>query len=116
MDELHRDMPHVGAVRAAAAERDQPAPAREALGHAVAEPRDAVGLGGEEPLAGPQPLLDARDDEVGAGRCRPPAAAARSATPWCSQSRHAPTPSPVRALTSIRGTPGWTASRWCRNR
>ena len=29
-----------------------------------------------------------------------------------SQSRTSSIPSPVRALTSIRGTPGWTPSRW----
>ena len=43
------------------------------------------------------------------------AGTSRRAGSSSSQSRNASMPSPVRALTSIRGTPGCTASRWCRN-
>ena len=48
MDELDRDVAHVGARRGRAAERDQAPAARETLRHAVAQPRDPLGLALEE--------------------------------------------------------------------
>ena len=48
MDELDRDVAHVGAGARRASERDEPPAGREALGHAVAEAREALGLGVEE--------------------------------------------------------------------
>ncbi len=69
-----------------------------------------------------QPLATAAKHAAFASRRRSATAAtafkrappgARAARP---ASRGTPsTPSPVRALTSIRATPGCTASRWCRN-
>ena len=44
---------------------DQPAAAREALRHPVAEPRDAVGLGGEEAAVGLRALGEQRLDPAG---------------------------------------------------
>ena len=48
VDELDRDVADVGARRGGEADRDQPAAAREALGHQMAELRDPLRLGLEE--------------------------------------------------------------------
>ena len=83
------------------AEREQPPAAREALGHRVAEPREPLGLGARRSAVGLGALGEQRVDGRASRRrvtpARPPLAG--SAT---SQSRNASTPSPVRALTSMR--------------
>ena len=105
--ELHRDVLGVRARGRRRADGKQPAAAQEALGHLVAEPRDPLRLRAEERAIG----LAASDDEVGR-RARLHAGAPVLVASFTSQSRTSSIPSPVRALTSIRGTPGWTPSRW----
>ena len=87
------------------AQRDQPPAAGEALGHAVAQARDALRLGAEERL--PRAARRRSSGRVARRRRRhagaPRAPAAGSSA---SQSRNASTPSPVRALTSMCSTPG----------
>src|SRR4051794_19163793 len=90
---------HVAGVRACgrrAGDGEQPPAGLEALGARVAEPRDPLGLGGEEALARRGPFEP---------QTRP-----------TSQRRHSSIPSPVFALVRIRSTPGLTASRWYRKR
>ena len=101
---------HVARVRARAgrrAQRDEAAAAREALGHAMAQPREPLGLGLEERPVGPGAL---GQSGVGRDRLRHTAAPSGDATP-ASQSRQASIPSPVRALTSSLRAPGFTTSR-----
>ena len=112
--ELDRHVAHVGARGGRQPERHQPPAAREALGHAVAQARQALGLALEEGPVGVGALgqrrVDATQGRVGADgvvqACTSCGAATRA-----SQSRHASIPSPVRALTSMRSTSGCTASR-----
>ena len=113
VDELHRDVAGVRARGGRAAERDQAPAAREALRHPVAQPGDPLGLRLEEALAG----LDALADQgVEPGERRGHAAAPTRPGTSASQCRNASTPSPVRAETSMRGTPGCTASRFASRR
>ena len=113
MDELDRHVPGVGAGRGRAPERDQPAAAGEALRHEMAQPRQPLGLGGEERLvrlgAPLEQLVQPRTGRSGDGRLHA-SASSRAATD-VSQARHASIPSPVRALTSMRSTSGCTWSR-----
>ncbi len=114
MDELDRDVAHVGLLLRRPADRDQAAAAGEALGHRVAEARDPGGMLGEEGRVGaraPVDLLVERAPDA-VGRLGAGHAGWRSRANSRSQSRQASSPSPVRALISIRGTPGCTASRW----
>ena len=73
VDELDRDVARVRARRRRGAERHEPAAAREALRHPVAEAGDAVGLGGEEAAVGLRAL--------GEQRLEPPPVAAPGLTP-----------------------------------
>ena len=114
--ELDRDVARVRARRRRGAQRDQPPAAREALGHAVAEPREPLGLGREErALASVRRASScsrrrrARRGSVGE-RARQASASSRARGDATSQSRHASMPSPVRALTSIARTSGCTWS------
>ena len=110
MNELDRDVTGVGARRRRHAERDQPAAAGEALGHQMAEPREPLRLGGEERAvrlgALLEQLIQPRGGATGQGGLH--ASASSRAATADSQSRQASIPSPVRALTSIRSTSGWT--------
>ena len=120
VDELDRDVVRVRARRRRGAEREQPTAAREALGHPVAEAREALGLPREEQAVGLRTPLQQRVEvyrqralgggRVGGGRCQAGAPSRERAATPASQSRHASTPSPVRALRSISGTPGCTWS------
>ena len=58
MHELDRHVPCVGARRRRLPERDQPAPAGEALRHQVAEIREPTGLGLEESQVRRGPALE----------------------------------------------------------
>ena len=114
MDELDRDVAGVRARRRRAPERDQPPAAGEALGHQVAQPREPLGLARRRTARSPRCARSSSACEaLGADRRRAPPLtprpprARRSAD---SHSRHASTPSPVRALTTIRSTSGWTWS------
>ena len=125
MHELDGDMAGVGARRTPRAERDEAPAANEALRHQVAEARDRRRLCLEETLArlgsrGQQALdrlasagagAGGRRRAAGRGRDAQAATASRAATSR-SHVAKASTPSPVFALTSICGTPGWTVSRW----
>ena len=105
MDELDRDVPRVRPRRRRLPDREQPASGEEPVRHLRAETRDVFRLRGEERAIG----LGAGGEEIRRRRHAGAPALVVSAT---SQSRTASIPSPVRALTSIRGTPGWTPSRW----
>ena len=109
MDELDRDVAGIGARTRAFAERDQAAAAREALGHLVAQQGRSLGLGLEERGVGARPLGERLTNQVGAHRRAHTATSMRA----CSRSHpcQSSMPSPVLALTSMCGTPGWTASR-----
>ena len=108
VDELDRDVARRRCASAGDAPKASSRPPRaKRSAIAVAEPREPVGLGAEEARSPPG---DARVDRRGGRRIRP-APPARSGSA-ASQSRSASTPSPVRALTRSRSTPGWTASRW----
>ena len=109
VDELDRDVVHVGPRRRGVAEREEPPAAREALRHPVAEPGDGLRLPREERLVGlgatcGEPLELPRLDRVRH------AGAAAGAAARSSHSRHSSTPSPVRALTSRRSACGFTFS------
>ena len=89
--ELDGHVAHVGARGRRAPERDQPPAAREALGHPVAEPRQALGLGARRrPALASRALGQRRVDATQARRAdargssgrlhaaRPPASASRA--------------------------------------
>src|SRR4051812_6007300 len=119
--ELDGDVTRVRAPGGRRADRHQPAVAREALGHAVAQAREARHpVGRVELLAGlaalGQPALHALTHGAGRGRGGHTAAPERATTSSDSHVRQASMPSPVRALTSMRSTSGCTASRLCRKR
>ena len=116
MHELDCDMARVRTRGGRAGQRDQPAAPREPLGHPVAQAGQPLAFGPEESLVGLGTLLEhavkllvaavGEDDAVHSSAT----SRRRLATP-SSHSRHPSTPSPVRALTSIRSTPGLTWSR-----
>ena len=112
--ELDGHVPGVGAGRGRAAEGDQPAAAREALGHPVTEAREPLRLGLEELRvclsALGQRRLEPGGEDIAAEDVGQ-AGASTGAPTRASQSRHSSIPSPVFALTMMRSTPGWTASR-----
>ena len=115
MHELDRDMAGVRASRRGAAEGDQRPAAGEALGHPVAETGERLRLGGEEALARidalAQQLVKPRGYLAGERGLPHPAATAPSrAASRTSHSRQVSIPSPVRALTRIVSTSGWTWS------
>ena len=113
--ELDGDVARVGARRRRRAEREQPAAAREALRHRVAQLRQPLGLGREEALVGLDARGQQRVDAAGAvATAASRGAPARARGQRGEPARSSSTPSPVRALTSMRSTPGCTASRWCR--
>ncbi len=111
MHELHRHVPGVRAVTGRAPEGDQAAPASKALRHQVAEASQPLALLAEEPpvcLGAPhQQRLQLGGGVAGERRLGQASACSRSLT-VSNQSRHAWTPSPVRALTSIRCALGLT--------
>src|SRR4051812_39328152 len=121
MDELDGDVPRVRPRRRRAADGEQAPATAEALRHLVAERRDAVRLGGEERAVRLRPRAEEDVDAVrrrgrsgggGDASARPHAGAPVLVASRASQSRQASVPSPVRALISMCGTPGWTDSRW----
>ena len=63
MHELDRHVARVRARHRIGAEGDEPAPAREALGHSMTQPRDPLGLGVEERPACRPPALRGRGGE-----------------------------------------------------
>ena len=99
-----RTRPRRGArrtARPASAERDQPPAAREALRHPVAQPRDPRRPRARRSARRPRALASsASSGSVGVMPRR------RRAGQPASQSRNASTPSPVRALTSMRSHAG----------
>src|ERR1700729_3670370 len=115
MHELHRNMARVRARDGAVAKSDQPPAARETLGHAVTQLRDALGLAPEENVAGCPATVGGGEGES----CHQATAPARAGGPaaseprtrFMSQSRSASTPSPVRALVSRCSIPGCTTWR-----
>ena len=113
MDELDGHVADVRARRGRAAERDQPAAAREALGHPVAEPRDPLGLAPRRRPRSPA-------SERRAARRSPPRPRAVALTLGpapAPRSRDEPVAERVDALArpgahrASCSTPGWTASR-----
>ncbi len=112
--ELHGDVTRIRARRRRDPERDQLPPAREALGHLVAQAREALGLELEElAVGGGTPLEQrgqARAQGILGGGERQAGAPARARATSPSHSRQASIPSPVRALSSIRSAPGFTWS------
>jgi hypothetical protein len=70
MDELDRHVPRVGAVGGGGAERHEPALTREALGHPVTQPREALSLGGEELRVGVAAIAQQGFDPLGADERR----------------------------------------------
>jgi hypothetical protein len=109
--ELDRDVSGVRACGRRSPEGDQPTPTSEPLGHAMAEPGQALGLGVEELRVRARALGQTRDEQVALERLGH-AGASSGAPIRVSQSRHSSMPSPVFALTTMRSTPGWTPSRW----
>ncbi len=112
MDELDGDVAGVRARRRGAAEGHQASPAGKALGHQVTETGQALGLGVEEPGVGLGPCAQQRRHASGGvggelgGGIHPAAMASWRVAIRVSQSRQAPMPSPVVALTTMRSTSG----------
>ena len=109
MNELDRDVARVRARGGRAAEGHQPPAPREPLRHQMAEAGEPLSLRAEELTVGLASSVDRRlAGGIYATRRRGPAHAS-ALSRWAtdtSHSRQASTPSPVRALTSIRSTPG----------
>jgi hypothetical protein len=108
--ELDRHVPSVRARRRRAPEGDQAPAAGEALRHPVTYPREPLGLRLEEGPVRLRALGERALEDVAPERVGQAGASTREPT-RASQSRHSSTPSPVFALTVMRSTPGWTASR-----